>query len=125
MPTNRVVLEIVRDEIGRVSWLCSVGSGGEGGWLGLSAEDALAAFGVWGVLMETEPAEDSSPPHKIWPLTPIPKARMVPTSAVGRGEPLNPIPGVGDWGIWVWDRSRVQSHSPMWPPGGPSELRLG
>ena len=67
----------------------------------------------------------SFPPHKIWPLTPIPKARTVPTSALGRGEPLNSIPGVGDWGIRVWDRSRVQSHSPMWPPGGPSELHLG
>lgn len=33
VPTNTVVLEIVRDEIGRVSWLCSVGSG-RGGWGG-------------------------------------------------------------------------------------------
>ena len=33
VPTNTVVLEIVRDEPGWVSWLCSVGSG-RGGWGG-------------------------------------------------------------------------------------------
>lgn len=33
VPTNTVVLEIVRDGIGWVSWLCSVGSGREG-WCG-------------------------------------------------------------------------------------------
>ena len=33
VPTNTVVLEIVRDEPGWVSWLCSVGSG-RGGWAG-------------------------------------------------------------------------------------------
>ena len=34
VPTNTVVLKIVKDEPGWVSWLCSVGSGrgGKGGW---------------------------------------------------------------------------------------------
>ena len=80
--------------------------------LGLcSAVDALAAFGVWGVLMEADPAEDSRPPpRQASPLISVPKARMVPTSAVGGGESLSPIPGlpgVGDGGIRVRGRASL------------------
>ena len=58
VPTNTLGNCQRWDWMGKLALLCRQWEG-RVVWLGRGIVDALAAFGVWGVLMETEPAEDS------------------------------------------------------------------
>lgn len=82
--------------MGKLALLCWQWEG-RVGWLGLRAVDAQAAFGVWRVLMETEPAEDSrSLPIRSGHLPLFQRPGLC--QPLLWEEPLNPIPGFGDWG---------------------------
>lgn len=87
VPMNTVVLEALRDDVGRVSGSNSVGHReGRLVWSGLFlAVDAPAAFGLWSVSVrkqDKEPVEGPRPSPPC-PPAPIPKARMVLTFAAG------------------------------------------
>ena len=109
---NTVVLEAVEMKSGGQVGCMPQAMGRVGVSSGLClAVVILTAFGVWAILMrreEAEPVEDShhSPPG---PPTPIPKPRMVLTSAVGGRGSLTPIPGLtgGGKGWGAWCRSKM------------------